>query len=62
MCEQHFNVANSKRMLERFFATPASNEARNAIQIAFYWPQTNTVRLELKSETVFILMQKESYT
>ena len=42
------------------FATPASKEARNAVEIAFYWPQTNIVRLTFKNETIFTLTQKEN--
>ena len=42
------------------FSTPESKQARNAVQIAFYWPQTKIVRLEFKNETVFTLTQKEN--
>jgi len=44
------------------FATSASKEARNAVQIAFYWPQTNIVRLKFKNEAVFTLTQKENFS
>jgi hypothetical protein len=44
------------------FAAPASKEARHAVQIAFYWPQTKTIRLHFKNETVFTLTQKENYS
>ena len=43
------------------FATPEAKEARNAVQIAFYWPQNKVVRLEFKNKSLAELVQKENH-
>lgn len=43
------------------FAAPDSKEARNAVQIAFYWPQNKIVRLEFKNNSLAEMVQKENH-